>query len=47
MQNNTEEQLAAIDEELAMAVYNESEARIRALQAERADIMKLLDGPIA
>lgn len=46
MQNNQEE-LEAIQDELAMAVFDENEARIAKLQGEIRRIEDLMNGPIA
>lgn len=44
---NTQEQLKAIEDDLAMAVFDENEARIKQLQGEIRKIEDLLNGPIA
>lgn len=47
MQNNRQEELRAVEDDLAIAVFDENEARIKQLQGEIRKIEDLLNGPIA
>lgn len=47
MQDNRQEQLKAVEDDLAMAVFDENEARIKQLQGEIRKIEELMNGSIA